>query len=83
VAGIGEGKGCCVDGARVMAGTVPGVLFCICLMCVHFVNLRTRWAVGLGAAIIGGALVMRWRVGTSLATLCSTLCAGGMIDGTL
>ncbi len=54
-AGIGGGKGCCMDGACVMAGTVPGVLFYICLMCVRFLNLRTCQAVGLSAAIIGGA----------------------------
>jgi hypothetical protein len=83
VAGIGGGKGHPVDGVCMMVGSVPGVLFHIFLVCVCFVNLRTRWAVGLGAAIIGGAFVMRWRVEMLSATLCSTLCAGGMIAGTL
>jgi hypothetical protein len=61
-AGIGFGKGRCVDGFCVMAGLLPEVLLRVCLECVNFVNLSTCWAVGLGAAIIGGASLTHWSV---------------------
>ena len=63
---IGLGKGPWVDGVLVMAGTLPGLLLRVCLECVHFVNLSMRQAVGLGAAIVGGACATRWSVGLFL-----------------
>ncbi len=63
---IGFGKGPCIDSVLVMAGTLPGVLLHVCLECVCFVNLSMRQAVGLGAAIVGGACTTCWSVGLFL-----------------
>jgi hypothetical protein len=42
----------------VMIGTLPGMLFCVCWECVRFVNFNLRFCVGLGAFMMGGALVI-------------------------
>ena len=62
-AGLGAANGCQADGLQVMAGMLPGTLFCVVCKCVRLVALRVHSVVGLGAAIIGGASVMHWRVG--------------------
>jgi len=67
---------------RVMAGTLPGVLLRVNRTCVRGVVLRRRLLVGLGAAIIGGASVIRRNIGT-LCSVCviGTLCSG-RVSGT-
>ena len=90
-AGVG-GDGCTITGCQsrlVMRGTNPGMLYCICLVCDQGVSLCARFVVGLGAAMIAGALVTRMSgvgsnvVGTSLPKLCVTLCSGMGILATL
>ncbi len=68
-----------------IAGTLPGVLFLIVCECVHLVNLRMCIIVGLGAAMIGGASVMRCIAmgGVARSTLCSAHCSMGGSAGTL
>jgi hypothetical protein len=82
-AGVG-GDGCTRTWCRsrlVMRGTNPGMLFCVCLVCDQGVSLCARFVVGLGAAMIAGALVTRMYgvgsnvVGKSSPTLCVTLCS--------
>ncbi len=85
--GVGAGKGCRTDGLQVISGMLPGMLFLICCKCVLLVNLRVCFAVGLGAATMGGASVICCR-GSALAwwlgvTLCSTLCSGWVMMSTL
>ena len=80
------------DNAGVMMGTLPGTLFRVRRVCVRFVFFNVRFAVGLGAVIIGGAFVILGKVilvpcttgGLTCVTLCSTgvigcstLCCGG------
>jgi hypothetical protein len=43
---------------QVILGTLPRVLLRVTRGCVRFVNLNVRVVVGLGAVIIGGALVI-------------------------
>ena len=63
---------------RVIAGTLPGVLLRVKRTCDRGVVFRIRLLVGLGAAMIGGAFVMRCNIGT----LCSgTLCSGTLCSG--
>ncbi len=88
--GIGAGKSRCADGLWVISeisGTLPGMLFLVCQKCIHFVSLRVHFAVWVGTAIMGGASVICCR-GAALAwwlgfTLCSTLCSGWVMMGTL
>jgi hypothetical protein len=75
---------------RVIGGMLPGTLFLMTRVCDHFVKRNVLFVVGLGAAIIGGASVIRMMGGgggaTSVAmsdTLCSNLCSGGGTYGTL
>ncbi len=42
-----------------MRGMLPGMLFCVLHECVCFVKRSARLVVGLGANMIGGALVIR------------------------
>ena len=80
------------DNAGVMMGTLPGTLFRVRRVCVRFVFFNVRFAVGLGAVIIGGAFVILGKIilvpcttgGLTCVTLCSTgvigcstLCCGG------
>jgi hypothetical protein len=44
-----------VGATRQIAGTAPGVLFCVCHQCVRFVLLKLRLAVGSCVCIIAGA----------------------------
>jgi hypothetical protein len=60
---VGMGNGHWMDRLQVMAGVLPGTLFCIVCKCVCLIALRIHFVVGLGAAIIGGASVTHWRVG--------------------
>ena len=69
----------------VIAGTVFGILVRVRRECVCFVNFNNRLAVGFGAFIIGGALVIRLRVVVG-GTSCSycvvsliTLCSPGVV----
>ena len=64
---------------RVMAGMVPGVLFLVNRTCDRGVVFRRRLLVGLGAAMIGGAFVIRCNIGT----LCSGTLCSGRVDGTV
>lgn len=52
----------------VMAGTLPGMLFRVRRECVRLVIFITRFAVGLGAVMMGGAFVIRSN-DTSVCTL--------------
>ena len=61
---------------RVMAGTLPGVLLRVNRTSDRGVAFRRRLLVGLGAAMIGGASVMRRNIGTLCCTLCCTLSTG-------
>jgi hypothetical protein len=64
-AGMKSGKGRCADGLHVNSGTLPGLLLLLQRKCICVVNLRVCLAVGLGAAIMGGASVIRCRGGAS------------------
>ena len=44
---------------RVIAGTAPGVLLRVCLLCVCGVFLRCRFAVGFRDVMMGDASVIR------------------------
>jgi hypothetical protein len=59
-------------GARVIGGTVPGVLFRVILRWSLGVIFSIRFAVGLRDCRIAGASEIRWtvRMGVSLITLC-------------
>jgi hypothetical protein len=65
----------------VVIRTLPRMLFHIPWECVRFVNFNLRFCVGLGAFMMGGALVIVWKIGTLVgisnvdSTLCSTLCS--------
>jgi hypothetical protein len=81
---IGGGGGFaikCLGAVGVMIGTLPGTLFCVHRECVRFVNFNLRFCVGLGAFMMGGALVILWKIGTLVeistvgSTVCSTLCS--------
>ena len=66
----------CWGALRVMAGTLPGVLLRVNCICVRGVVFRRCLLVGLGAAMIGGASVIRLSSGTLffvvvIGTLCS------------
>jgi hypothetical protein len=61
--GVGAGKGHWTDGLQVITGTLPRMLFFVVRECVLFVSLRIRFAVGLGAAIMGAASVICYRGG--------------------
>jgi hypothetical protein len=78
--------------AFTIRGTLPGTLFLVQQECGHFVNFNACLVVGLGAAMIGGASVMRvstgcgslWMFSLSTSppiTLYSTLCSCGGIYG--
>jgi hypothetical protein len=54
VALVAVGGGC-RGGARVIGGTVPGILFRVSRQCTRFVSFSTRFVVGVGAFMIGGA----------------------------
>jgi hypothetical protein len=54
--------------AFAIGGTLSGILFLVCQECVRFVSFNTHLVVGLGAAMIGGASVMRASTG------CGSLC---------
>jgi hypothetical protein len=65
---------------RVIAGTVPGVLFRVTPRCRRGVSFSTRFAVGFCDCIIGGGFVMHGmvRMGVFSITLCCcilTLCS--------
>ncbi len=65
-------------GARLIGGTVPGILLRVNRQCTCFVNFSTRFVVGLGAFMIGGAsdIQRRSSIETILrggTTLCSPL----------
>ncbi len=71
------------EASRVMAGTLPGMLLRVNRTCDLRFVFKTRLLVGLGAAMIGGAFVMRRR-DEGVVTLCSvgvvtTLCSSGVV----
>ena len=57
---------------RVIVGTAPGVLFCVCCRCVCRVILSLRFAVGFCDYMMGGASVILGivMIGKSSITLC-------------
>ena len=61
----------------VITGTAPGVLFCVCRLCVRGVFLSCRFAVGFLDCIMGGASVILGivTIGVSLITLCCRSCS--------
>ena len=66
-----------------MACTLPGMLLRVNCTCNRRFVFNTRLLVGLGAAMIGGAFVMRRR-DEGVVTLCSvgvvtTLCSSGVV----
>ena len=87
ITGVGIGKEMTCRGAvGVIGETLPGTLLRVCCKCIIFVSFNTRFFVGLGAAMIGGTLVILVMTGTSslcitlsllgVSTLCSTPCCG-------
>ena len=75
VAVMGGGTGLGHAGAcRLMAGTLPGMLLRVKRTCKRGVVFNIRLLVGLGAAMMGGAFVMRCREDGVV-----TLCSGGVI----
>ena len=71
------------EALRVMAGTLPGMLLHVNRTCDRRFVFKTRLLVGLGAAMIGGAFVMRHR-DEGVVTICSvgivaTLCSSGAV----
>ncbi len=81
---IGGGGGFAIKrlgAVGVMIGTLPGTLFCVCQECVCFVNFNLRFCVGLGVFMMGGGLVILWKIGTLVgistvgSTVCSTHCS--------
>ena len=84
VAVVGGGAGLGHAGAcRLMAGTLPGMLLRVKRTCERGVVFNIRLFVGLGAAMMGGAFVMRCRE-DGVVTLCSggvfvTLCSAAAL----
>ena len=71
------------EASRVMVGTLPGMLLHVNRTCDRRFVFKTRLLVGLGAAMIGGAFVMRHR-DEGVVTICSvgivaTLCSSGAV----
>ena len=71
------------EASRVMAGTLPGMLLRVNRTCDRRFVFKMRLLVGLGAAMIGGAFVMRQR-DEGVVTICSvgvvaTLCSSGAV----
>ncbi len=48
----------------VIRGMLPGMLLRVCHECVHFVNRSAHLVAGLGANMMGGALVIRASMGS-------------------
>jgi hypothetical protein len=71
------------EASRVMVGMLPGMLLRVNRTCDRRFVFKMRLLVGLGAAMIGGAFVMRRR-DEGVVTLCSvgvvvTLCSSGAV----
>jgi hypothetical protein len=62
--GLPTSVGIICNGIRVIAGTSLGVLLRIWYQCVHFVLIKSPFAVGSHAFIMGGASVICW-IGSS------------------
>ncbi len=87
----GKGRGTWSLGVVfVIRGALPGMLFHVLCECVCFVNCRARLVVGLGANMMGGALVIRASMESCGSMLFAgspsssvTLCTGTICLGTL